>query len=86
MAAKYVAGTILIEDAGPGMALLQDLRRDLPQGMVRPIGRKPEGSKAERMVAQSAKIEAGHVYLPKKCRLERHLPARTARISEWATR
>ena len=66
LAAKHGAGTILIEDAGPGMALLQDLRHDLPQGMPRPIGRKPEGSKADRMVAQSAKIEAGHVYLPRE--------------------
>lgn len=66
MAAKYAAGTILIEDAGPGMALLQDLRRDLPPDMVRPIGQKPQGSKADRMVAQSAKIESGHVYLPKE--------------------
>ena len=49
------------------MALLQDLRRELPRGMVRPIGQKPDGSKAERMLAQSAKIEAGHMYLPKKC-------------------
>ena len=48
------------------MALLQDLRRDLPQGMPRPLGQKPEGSKADRMVAQSAKIEAGHVYLPRE--------------------
>ena len=48
------------------MALLQDLRRDLPQGMARPIGQKPKGSKADRMVAQSAKIEAGHVYLPRE--------------------
>jgi phage terminase large subunit-like protein len=62
IAAKRGAGTILIENAGPGMALLQDLWRDLPQGMTRPIGRKPEGSKADRMVAQSAKIEAGHVH------------------------
>ena len=58
LAHKYHPGTILIEDAGPGMALLQDLQRDLPQGMTRPIGRKPEGSKADRMIAQSAKIEA----------------------------
>jgi phage terminase large subunit-like protein len=58
LADRYRAETILIEDAGPGMALLQDLRRDLPRGMVRPIGRKPEGSKVERMVAQSAKFEA----------------------------
>ena len=48
------------------MALLQDLRHDLPHGMPRPIGQKPEGSKADRMVAQSAKIEAGHVYLPRE--------------------
>jgi hypothetical protein len=46
LAAKYDPGTILTEDAGPGMALLQDLRRDLPQGMTRPTGQKPEGRKA----------------------------------------
>ena len=66
LATKFSARTILIEDAGPGMALLQDLRRNLPPGMMRPIGRKPEGSKADRMVAQSATIEAGHVYLPRE--------------------
>jgi predicted phage terminase large subunit-like protein len=65
-AAKHGAGTILIENAGPGMALLQDLWRDLPRGMPRPIGRKPEGSMVDRMVAQSAKIEAGHVLLPRE--------------------
>jgi predicted phage terminase large subunit-like protein len=66
LAAKYSARTIIIEEAGPGMALLQDLHRDLPRGMTRPIGQKPDGSKIDRMVAQSAKIEAGHVYLPKE--------------------
>jgi predicted phage terminase large subunit-like protein len=66
LAARHGAQSILIEDAGPGMALLQDLRRDLPPGMPRPIGQKPEGSKTDRMVAQSAKIEAGHVHLPKQ--------------------
>lgn len=64
LAAERRATTILIEDAGPGMNLLQDLRADLPQGMTRPIGVKPEGSKVDRMAAQSAKIEAGHVHLP----------------------
>jgi len=64
LAAQHGAGTILIEDAGPGMMLLQDLQRDPPQGMTRPIGIKPEGSKADRMATQSAKIEAGHVHLP----------------------
>ena len=66
LAAKHGARTILIENAGPGMALLQDLLRDLPRGMTRPIGRKPEGNKADRMVAQSAKIEAGYVHLPRE--------------------
>jgi predicted phage terminase large subunit-like protein len=66
LAAKHGAGTILIEDAGPGMALLQDLWRNLPRGMARPLGQKPEGSKADRMVAQSAKIEAGQVHLPRE--------------------
>jgi hypothetical protein len=46
------------------MQLLHDLQRDPPSGMIRPIGVKPDGSKADRMVAQSAKIEAGHVHLP----------------------
>src|SRR5207344_3622750 len=55
LAAKHGAQTILIENAGPGMTLLQDLRRDLPAGMPYPIGRKPDGSKVDRMVAQSAK-------------------------------
>src|SRR5215471_9911745 len=63
---RYGAETILIEHAGPGLTLLQDLRSDLPNGMTRPIGVKPDGSKVERMVAQSAKIEAGHVHLPKQ--------------------
>ena len=65
LAAEHSATTILIENAGPGMNLLQDLRTAMPDGMSRPIGVKPEGSKVERMVAQSSKIEAGHVYLPK---------------------
>jgi hypothetical protein len=65
LAAQHGAGTILIENAGPGMALLQDLWRDPSWGIPRPIGQKPEGSKVDRMEAQSAKIEAGHIHLPK---------------------
>jgi predicted phage terminase large subunit-like protein len=65
LALEYDAQTILIEDAGPGMNLLQDLRSDPKKPIVNPIPIKPEGSKVERMVAQSAKIEAGHVHLPK---------------------
>jgi len=61
---RSIGGIILIEDAGPGMNLLQDLRTATPQGMTRPIGVKPEGSKVDRMATRSAKIEAGHVHLP----------------------
>src|SRR6266446_3148610 len=64
LAAEHHATTVLIENAGPGMNLLQDLRAAMPRGMTRPIGVKPEGSKVDRMAAQSAKIEAGHVHLP----------------------
>ena len=65
MVAEHGATTVLIEDAGPGKNLLQDLWTSMPDGMTRPIGIKPEGSKVDRMAAQSAKIEAGHIYLPK---------------------
>ena len=47
------------------MNLVQDLQADPKKPIVNPIPIKPEGSKVDRMVAQSAKIEAGHVYLPK---------------------
>jgi phage terminase large subunit-like protein len=57
MAAEHGAATILIEDAALGMNLLQDLRANLPSGTTGPIGIKPEGSKVDRMAAQSAKIE-----------------------------
>src|SRR6266851_3454589 len=46
LAAEHRATTVLIEDAGPGMNLLQDLRAAMPQGMTRPIGVKPEGAKS----------------------------------------
>jgi predicted phage terminase large subunit-like protein len=66
LAQRHAVTAILIENAGPGLALLQDLRQELLPGMPRPIGVKPEGSKMDRMVAESAKIEAGHVHLPRQ--------------------
>jgi predicted phage terminase large subunit-like protein len=65
LAARYQANRVLIEDAGSGMNLLQDLYMGMPPGMTRPLGVKPEGSKQDRVAAQSAKIEAGHVHVPK---------------------
>jgi predicted phage terminase large subunit-like protein len=53
--------TILIEDAGSGTSLLQDLyEQNIPAA-----GIKPEGDKVMRMSAQTAKIEAGAVHLPR---------------------
>jgi predicted phage terminase large subunit-like protein len=53
--------TVLIEDAGSGTSLIQDLRSE----GLRAIAVKVEGPKELRMSVQSAKIEAGHVFLPK---------------------
>jgi predicted phage terminase large subunit-like protein len=53
--------TILLEDAGSGMSVLQDLREEC----VPAIGIRPERDKVVRMSAQSAKIERGAVCLPR---------------------
>jgi len=63
LAQRYRDPIVLIEKEGLGLALLQDLREDLPPGVTRPIGIKAEGSKKERMEAQTAKVEAGQVHL-----------------------
>jgi predicted phage terminase large subunit-like protein len=54
--------TLIIENKGSGMSLLQDLR----QHDIYPIGIEPEGDKIMRMSAQSARIEAGSVLLPRQ--------------------
>jgi predicted phage terminase large subunit-like protein len=58
----FRADAVLIEDAGAAQGLIQQLR---DERTVRPIGIKPERSKADRLAAQSAVIEAGRVHLPK---------------------
>ena len=60
-AEQFEADVVLIEDKGSGTHLIQDLNYE---GIVRPIDILPEGDKVTRMAAQSAKIEAGYVYLP----------------------
>ena len=49
-----------------GYVVSPDLRSGLPPHITQPIGIKPLGTKADRLVAQTAKIEAGHVLLPKE--------------------
>lgn len=66
LAAEFGATSVLIEDAGPGIGLLQDLRADQGLRGFKPIGVRPEGSKADRMSAQSAQIENGRVHIPRE--------------------
>ena len=62
LADRHRPASILIEDAGTGSALVQELRR-----MGRSaIGIRPEGDKIARMSVQSAKFEAGLVHLPER--------------------
>ncbi len=63
---EHNANTILIEKAGPGLHLVQELRADPKPGVPLPIGILPEGDKLVRMEAQCARFEAGQVYLPKE--------------------
>ena len=65
-ALHHEAQTVLIEKAGPGLQLVQDLRRDTTPGFPNPIGVTPEGDKLVRMEAQTPLMEAGHVFLPKE--------------------
>jgi predicted phage terminase large subunit-like protein len=65
-ASAFRADSIIIEDAGSGMALIQELRSEGNPGVHYPIAFKPDGDKVTRVHTQSAKIEAGHVRLPRK--------------------
>jgi len=62
LAQKWKAKRILVEDAGAGTSLVQELRSKI-SGI---IAVKPEGDKATRMSVASAQIEAGQVLLPER--------------------
>lgn len=55
--------SIIIGDKGAGTALLQQLRVEHNR-IVRPTAFMPKEDKITRLHAQSARIEAGHVWLP----------------------
>jgi predicted phage terminase large subunit-like protein len=66
LALEHRTDVILIERTGPGLHLLQELRSNpLPEVPI-PIGINPNGDKLVRMEAQSARFEAGQVYLPEQ--------------------
>jgi predicted phage terminase large subunit-like protein len=59
---RHQADAVLIEDKGSGTQLIQDLQYE---GKVLPIGILPQQDKVTRMHGQTAKIEAGYIWLPK---------------------
>jgi predicted phage terminase large subunit-like protein len=62
LAKNWNARRVLVEDAGAGTSLVQELR-----GRVTGIiAVKPDGDKASRMAVASAKFEAGQVLLPER--------------------
>ena len=65
-ARAHQAHTILIEQAGPGLHLVQELRHHREPGVPVPIGVRPEGDKLSRTEAQLTAFEAGCVLFPRK--------------------
>lgn len=63
LARRWGATRVLIEDKGPGTALIQDLRHE--GSRVKAIEIEPEKDKLTRMETEAAHIEAQHVFLPK---------------------
>lgn len=59
-AKQHGARTILIEDAGSGTQLIQDLKRSTGLNI---IGRRPTEDKATRLMSVTPLIEAGHVFI-----------------------
>jgi predicted phage terminase large subunit-like protein len=57
--------SLLIEDKGSGTALIQQLRAE-SNGICYPTAFMPKDDKLTRLHAQSAWIEAGHVWLPEQ--------------------
>ena len=66
LAREHAPTRILIEQAGAGLHLIQELRANPVPGVPLPIGIKPIGDKLVRMEAQCARFEAGQVFLPKE--------------------
>src|ERR1700722_18963773 len=61
-AARSRAQRVLVEDAGAGTSLVQELRTKV-SGI---IAVRPDGDKVSRMAVVSAKFEAGQVFLPER--------------------
>ena len=56
---------MLIEKSGLGINMVQELRVNSHPGFPKLIGIVSKGDKVNRLEAQSAKIEAGQMHIPK---------------------
>jgi predicted phage terminase large subunit-like protein len=65
LAREHAPNRILIEKTGPGLHLVQEFRINPAPQVPVPIGITPEGEKSVRMQGQSARFEAGQVFLPR---------------------
>ncbi|GAA3740083.1 putative phage terminase large subunit-like protein [Sphingorhabdus rigui] len=65
LATQWNARNIIIEDKGSGTSLIQQLRTE-HHGIPYPTAFLPRDDKITRLHAQSARIEAGHVWLPER--------------------
>jgi predicted phage terminase large subunit-like protein len=65
LALEWKTSSILIEDKGSGTSLIQQLRSE-HHGIPWPMAFVPKEDKLTRLHAQSARIEAGHVFLPER--------------------
>ncbi len=65
LAKHWQPRSLLIEDKGSGTALIQQLRAE-SNGITYPTAFIPKDDKLTRLHAQSAWIEAGHIWLPEQ--------------------
>ena len=65
-ARKFKADTVVVESSVTGKALIQELTAENHTGVRKPEAFFPKGDKVMRMSAQSSKLEAGHVFVPRE--------------------
>jgi predicted phage terminase large subunit-like protein len=66
LARDWNASVLLIEDAASGAQLIQSLRVEQPTGVPTPVARPATSDKVTRFAAQTPKIQAGDLILPKE--------------------
>jgi len=66
LALLHKPNRILVEQAGAGLHLIQELRTNPVPGVPLPLGIRPKGDKIVRMEAQCARFESRQVHFPRE--------------------